>query len=241
MSTLKKVSSSEDIFSKIAEIQEKERKRTAFDLHDGPAQSLSSALLQIGIMEELVETDDLKKEYIELKEILKSALEELHNIIHQLYPRCLTSKELIPKVKCYIEEFKVRTGINVNLKIVGEERGLTSSAQIAIFRVIQEALNNVHKHADADGVDVELCLKRKEIECSVIDNGKGFLVEEAIESMPETDCFGLMGMHERVGLINGTLDIVSEPGKGTKIKVKVPIWEPKSEREPDGQGQSGCS
>ncbi|HDP69374.1 MAG TPA: sensor histidine kinase [Actinobacteria bacterium] len=222
---LKAGNSADEIFTELANAQEKERKRIAFDIHDGPAQSISSALLQIGIMEELFDADGLEEEFIELKKILKSILEELQNIINQLYPRSLMPEGLVPKVKCHIEEFKARTNINVNLKVIGEERELTTSAQIAIFRVIQEALTNVHKHADADRVDVELRLKRKEIECFVADNGKGFLIDEAIKFLPEADCFGLMGMYERVGLLGGMLNIVSEPNKGAKIKIKVPIWE----------------
>jgi len=237
---LKAGHSAADVFDELTNIQEKERKRIAFDLHDGPAQSISSALLQIGIMEVFIDADDLKKEFIELKNILKSTLKELHNIINQLHPRSLTQEGLVSKMESYIEEFKARTGININLKVIGEERELTSSAQIAIFRVVQEALSNAQKHAGVDGADVELRLKKKEIECCVADNGKGFLVKEVMKSLPEANCLGLMGMRERVGFLNGKLNIISKPGKGTKEKVKIPIWEPKSKRKPDGYSKSSC-
>ncbi len=225
----------EDVLSRLTEVRERDQRRLAFDLHDGPAQALSSALLQVDMLEDQVTSEESRAELKELRALLASSLGEIRTLTRQLHPRALEVEGLVSKVRDYVEEFGDRTNISVNLKVSGEERELTPSAQIAIFRIVQEALFNVQKHADASRVDIDLCLGKKEIECSITDNGEGFSVEEVLETSPMMKRFGLLGMRERVELLMGDFSIVSKPRKGTKIKFKVPIWRPKMREGPRHQ------
>ncbi len=120
------------------------------------------------------------------------------------------------------QQGQVLPGAKASVETKNMERELSSETQILLFRIAQEALNNIRKHAKASIVNIRLEGREKDIEMTVTDDGQGFEAPGKIEGMVSAGRLGLMGMHERAGLLNGTLQIKSSPGKGTELKVNIP-------------------
>lgn len=211
----------EEALSRVAEAQERERRRLAFDIHDGPAQALSSALLQTEFIEDLTADVDVQRELDVMRSLLRTALDEMRQAIRELRPRSLEAESLPDKLSSYVQEFKEKTGTSVQLEIRGTNFKLTSSLQITVFRLIQEALSNIHKHAQAKEVEIRVDLGDTKVRGEIVDDGVGFDSDDDIKSLGS---FGLRGMKERVELLQGELDISSRPGKGTVMTFGLPVW-----------------
>ncbi|WP_366923032.1 sensor histidine kinase [Metallumcola ferriviriculae] len=209
----------------VIKAQEEERRRVARDIHDGPAQSMASVILRAEICERLLEKNpaQVPGELQALKEGVKSTLQDVRKIIFDLRPMVLDDLGLIPTLKRYFAEFQERTGLLVDLVTMGKDKRVSSAMEVAIFRVIQEAINNSYKHAQTETVNVRLEMKPEFVNCKITDEGVGFNVEEKLG--PEAKGYGLIGMRERVELLEGTFKISSLPGKGTEIKLQIPIKE----------------
>ncbi len=110
----------------------------------------------------------------------------------------------------------------INLKVKGKERRLPSQIEMLVYRVIQEALNNVWKHAKATVIQLDISFEDRQINVSVADNGKGFRMSETLHSKPHSGKLGIIGMQERARLLNGQLEFESSPGKGTVVRLTVP-------------------
>lgn len=209
-------------------VHEDEKKRIARDIHDGPAQSMANVVLRAEITERLIANEDFnmaKSELKDLKKMVKQNLADVRQIIFDLRPSALDDLGLFPTLKKYIPEVMKRKNIDIEFKIIGTEKRLSSPLEIAAFRLIQEGLNNVIRHAKADKVKVCIQITDIDMEISIFDNGIGFNTEE-VKNIKEH--FGLLGMKERVELFKGDLNIESNIGKGTKITFKIPInegWE----------------
>ncbi len=201
--------------------QEEERKRVAREIHDGPAQSLANLVLRAEICEKLLENDpdELGGELSDLKEMVRTSLNEIRKIIFDLRPMVLDDLGIIATLKRYLEEFQEKHQINIEFASPGEQSKRVKGLETAIFRVVQEALNNVVKHAEASYVHVKVEIAQEVVNIVVRDNGKGF----EVGSEYGEESFGLMGMQERVELLEGTFKLNSSPGKGTEIFVQIPI------------------
>jgi two-component system sensor histidine kinase DegS len=207
----------------VTRLLEKDRQRLAFDLHDGPAQALSSALLQADILEDLIASAEAKRELASLKSILGQCLQELRTSIYSLKPQCITKKGLVPRIKAYAQQFSSRTGIKVDIAIESKEMELPEVFEINIFRVIQEALNNVHKHAHATQAVISITFSESILFCSVEDNGTGFNIGARSSRTKGLGGYGLASMRDRVEQFFGTFKIDSQLGKGTCISFSIPI------------------
>lgn len=206
---------------KIILAQEEERKRVAREIHDGPAQSMANLVLRTEICERILDTkpQEVREELADLKIMVRNSLQELRKIIFDLRPMAIDDLGLVATLKRYIEEYRERYPLNIDLVISGGPIVRKKDLEIAIFRIIQEALNNVLKHAHASDALVKIDVDDELISVIIRDNGCCF---KTGEKSPEGS-FGLLGMRERVELIEGSLEINSAPGKGTEIIVKVPI------------------
>lgn len=211
----------EEALTRVTEAQERERKRLAFDIHDGPAQALASALLQLELLEGLTSKSEFQSELRLLRSLLTSALDEMRQSIRELRPRSLEAKNLPDKLASYVQDFKDKTNISVRLEIAGTNLKLTSSLQITVFRLIQEALSNIQKHADAEEVEIRINIDDSRVEGEITDDGRGFESEVQDEA---AETFGLSGMKERVELLQGELNIQSRPGQGTLLRFALPVW-----------------
>ncbi|MBZ4686821.1 MAG: two-component system, NarL family, sensor histidine kinase DegS [Clostridia bacterium] len=201
--------------------QEEERRRIARGLHDGPAQQLANIVLRTEFCQKLFKAkpQDLEDELKELKEFARNTLEDIRKILFDLRPMDLDDLGLVAAVKRFLSKFEESTGIATEFKASGNEQRYTPGLEVALFRVVQEALNNVRKHSKARNVSVILELAPLSLNAIVKDDGCGFDTEAELSDQQ----FGLKGMHEWADLLGGELKITSRVGKGTRVAVSIPI------------------
>ncbi|MFC4303451.1 sensor histidine kinase [Cohnella boryungensis] len=218
---------------KIILAQEDERKRIAREIHDGPAQSLANLVLRTEIAERLLDTKDLeivRSELIDLKAQIRMGLEEIRKIIFNLRPMALDDLGLVPTLRKFVQDFEEKTRIRSVFETSGKEKRLANAMEAAMFRLAQEGFNNVLKHAKSTFVSLELIFLDETVQMYIEDNGVGFH-PDVVESRAKAHShFGLIGMKERIELLQGKMEIESVIGHGTKIKIQVPIKaEPRKE------------
>ena len=222
---------------KIIKMQEDERKRVAREIHDGPAQDLANVVLKAEICECLFNADrddELLLELQDLKSAVVVGLNEIRKIIHNLRPMVLDDLGLIPAVKRLIEEAQKQSDMEFDLLLIGQECRLDSAVEIAVFRVIQEAINNSRKHAKAAHLKIKLEFLPDQINAVIEDDGVGFDMDSLTKRLTSGDHFGLYGMRERTQLLGGKFSIRSAVGAGTRISIMIPLKGNGSERhEPD--------
>lgn len=207
--------------AKIIKAQEEERRRVSREIHDGPAQSMANIVFRAEVCERLIDIDVLraKKELGDLRSQVRLCLKETRKIIFDLRPMTLDDLGLVPTVKRFLDTVQERSGIITAVRIIGEEKRLDSYVEIGVFRIFQEAITNVEKHANASNISIIIEFRQGALLASIIDDGKGFDTADNLGS----ESFGLLGMRERVNLLNGDLTIKSEVGVGTKITVKIDL------------------
>lgn len=211
---------------KIILAQEEERKRIAREIHDGPAQTLANLILRTEIAERMLETNDLgmiRSELGDLKTQVRLGLEEIRKVIFNLRPMALDDLGLVPTLRKFVQDFEEKTRIRAVFETTGKEKRLPPEMEPAMFRLVQEAFNNVLKHAQSTYVSLELVFQEDSIQLHIADNGVGFSLEQVESKAKVHSQFGLVGMKERVELLQGKIDIESSVGEGTKIKILVPL------------------
>lgn len=208
----------------IIRAQEEERRRIAREIHDGPAQLLANIVMRTEFILRLLEVQPqmVKPELQALQQLVRTSLADVRKIIFDLRPMVLDDLGLVPAIKKYISNFQEDTNIFCEFNVFGAERRVHSGIEIALFRILQEALTNVRKHAAARFVSIKLEFLNNKINMLIRDDGKGFDCEKVIRD-PASSGYGLLGMRERVQLLKGTLTISSAPGQGTTIMVSVPL------------------
>jgi two-component system sensor histidine kinase DegS len=152
-----------------------------------------------------------------------SILDEINKLIYEFRPSLLDDLGLVAAARWLAGNNLETAGIKVDFKTVGKEKRLPSQLETTLFRVIQEAVTNITRHAGAKNTSISLQFKRSMIRVSIKDDGKGFDVEEAITSRDRPRGLGLLGMKERVELAKGTLSIRSRAGYGTQISIEIPL------------------
>lgn len=214
----------QDFGLKIIEATEEERKRLSREIHDGPAQMLANVIMRSDLIERVYRESGPDKTFEEIhsfKKMVRAALYEVRRIIYDLRPMALDDLGLVPTLRKYlrtIEEYHKKSVIKfVNLS---KECRLPSKYEVAMFRLIQESVTNALKHAKASEIVVRLEMTGKAINALIRDNGVGFDVGK---ECPKS--FGIMGMRERVDLLDGRILIDSKIGAGTSVFINVPIFE----------------
>lgn len=211
---------------KIIKAQEDERQRVARDIHDGPAQLMSNVVLKAEICERLIDVDmeKAKDELQNLKKIVRDSLQDVRKIIYNLRPMSLDDLGLVPTLQRYIMTFQEDSGIAVSFRTRGVYDDIRPVISLTVFRIVQEAISNISKHAAAQNVAISLEFLDRTLQLYVYDDGKGFDVEKLKERSDDMNCgFGLFSMRERVELLNGDFNISSEPGKGTRLNIIIPF------------------
>ncbi len=211
---------------KIIKAQEEERQRVARDIHDGPAQMLSNVVLKAEICERLIDVDldQARSELQNLKKIVRDSLQDVRKIIYNLRPMSLDDLGLIPTLQRYILTFQEESGISVSFITKGSEPELKSVISLTVFRIVQEALSNVAKHARANNAVMQLEFLEKNLKLYVYDDGIGFDTAKLNDRNEDiTSGFGLVSMRERVELLGGDMRISSKPGKGTRLNIIIPF------------------
>ena len=205
---------------------EEERRRLAADLHDEFGQALTGLHLTVESLKNAMPPGlaDLQYQCRKVIEMIERLAENLRNISSELRPDMLDHLGLVPTVTWYVNDFKQRVeGLDVELQAVGfRDRKLNSQVEIVIYRILQEALNNVVKHSNASHVLVRLTYSHPQIIMIINDNGRGFdPAEKRNSDRIEKTGIGLISMKERVAAAGGTMDIRSVEGKGTTIRVNL--------------------
>ena len=210
---------------RVINAQEEERRRVARDIHDGPAQTLANVMLRAEICEKLLDSDitSVRQELKGLKDTVRHSLQDIRKVIYDLRPMTLDDLGLVPTLRRFINDLKERHQLLVDYAVIGMERRLPTHVEVGAFRMVQEALNNVIKHAKANFVVVRVEFAKSSITLLIKDDGVGFKPEEALTR--EGDHFGLLSMRERVDLLEGHWQIESAPGRGTRLDIKIPLKE----------------
>lgn len=217
--------------------QEEERKRIARELHDEYGQTLTGLIWSIESVEHLAsaEQSQLKEKLQNAKSIASHALEVMRRLTFDLRPPALDDLGLTAAIRSYAQTHLEAVGVHVDLETEGLGRRLSSSVEIALFRIVQEAVHNVAKHAEAQTVRIQLALKDDNITAVVEDDGKGFDVDVVFKPGGKARPLGLLGIRERAALLSGTVDVESKAGEGTRLTVVIPI-ESAMERGVSGDG-----
>ena len=201
--------------------REEERHRLAREVHDGPAQALANAVFQVEYCEQLAEKDPrkTKQELARLKVDLRESLAEVRYFISDLRPAALEKLGLAAALRRLVSQYESSFGIPVELD-VAELARFSAAYELAIFRVVQEALQNIRKHSRATAVRMGLGWADGALVVTIEDNGVGFDPERAGQGTARH--FGLLTMRERAEVVGATLDVASSPGRGTRVELKLP-------------------
>ena len=207
-----------DALARVVKAQEHERKRLARELHDETGQALTSILLGLKPLEQSARTDEERAAMASLRELVVSTLRDVRRLAVELRPSALDDFGLATAVERLADTFRDSTGMRVDVETrLGEVR-LPPEVETALYRIVQEALANIVKHAEATHVSILLTRKEFSVAAVVEDDGKGF-----DETDTGDNVLGIVGMRERVGLVGGRLAIESGSGSGTTVAAEVPI------------------
>lgn len=207
--------------AKIIKAQEEERKRVAREIHDGPAQTMANVVFRAEVCERMLDIDRerARQELQQLKDQIRGCLKEVRKIIFDLRPMTLDDLGLVPALHRLVCDLQEKTGLQADFTVLGDVQRLDSYLEVAVFRIVQEALSNVVKHARAQTVQVLVEFHGRTLTVVVHDDGQGF----DVEAVQHGDHFGLLSMKERTALINGKLDLRSQVGHGTRLIVRLPM------------------
>ncbi|MFC1939327.1 PAS domain S-box protein [Chloroflexota bacterium] len=207
----------------VTRAQEEERKRIARDLHDETLQNLIVISRQ---MEKITSSDALWEESIEdvrdLKKQIEEAVQEIRRFSHDLRPTVLDDLGLLPALELLADDLE-KSDVATNFKVIGTARRLQPEAEVMLFRIAQEAVRNIWRHAQASEAELSIEFTDNMLRVSIRDNGKGFSLPPRPGDMASLGKLGLVGMRERAKLLGGTLLLKSEPGSGTLVVAEVRV------------------
>ncbi|MDW7754525.1 MAG: histidine kinase [Brevefilum sp.] len=215
--------SMKDYIGAITDAQEEERRRLARELHDDTLQSIIALKQRVQIAQHSAEDDTTKRSLAELRSIAEQTIEDLRRTTRALRPIYLEDLGLVTALDMLARETEGNTHLDVQFNQSGRQRRLKPSVELALYRMAQEALNNVSRHAGASQAELNIHFGDQQVVVEVTDYSVGFFPPPSPAEFASLGHFGLLGMHERADLIGAELEIISKPGKGTKIKVSVEL------------------
>ena len=207
-----------DALRRVVAAQEQERRRLARELHDETGQALTSILLGLRTVEEAGGESDMRAAVAEVRELVRATLQDVRQLAVELRPKALDDFGLVAALERLTDTFREQTGIALEFHSTLPPERLSPEIETALYRIVQESLTNIVKHARAGSVSITLGRKRNAVTAVVEDDGVGFDPARTRE-----DGLGLIGMRERVALVGGRLTIESRRGAGTTFVVEVPV------------------
>lgn len=202
--------------------QEDERRRITADLHDGLGQNLTTMLLRLSVLADSATTAAVRENAAALRAIASSSLAEIRELVRETRPPALDDLGLAAALERQLADLAAATGIAATFSWPdGEGRRFTPEIETAVYRVVQEAVTNAARHAAAGRIEVVLAATPQILTATVRDDGRGFDVRAALQ--PARQPFGLLGMRERVAVFGGSVDVTSEPGRGTVVEARIPL------------------
>jgi len=210
------------LLKRLMSAQEEERKRIARDLHDETGQALIMVMMDLARTIDALPADaaEAKERLSQSRSLVAETLADLRKLIYDLRPEVLDQLGLVPALRSYVKSRLKAENIQTRLSFIGLEGRLSPQVEIALFRVIQEAITNIVRHSGASGVNIQVVVRNSMLTATVEDNGMGFDVEAALQA-PES--WGLRGIQERVAVVGGELSIESGAGQGTRIQFQIPL------------------
>ena len=205
-------------------VQEEERKRIARELHDDTGQTLTALGVGLGGVEETISQNPAlaQRQLAELKTMTMHAIDNLREFISDLRPSVLDDMGLVSAVRWFVQQYSERAGIEIAFDVIGAKRRLPPRVETVLFRIVQEGLNNIGRHAHAKRARIQLGFAPRSVTLSIEDDGRGFVVGEVLGTHSERRAWGLLGIQERVTLVGGKFKIDSALGRGTKMTIEVP-------------------
>ena len=224
LSELSRAKENLETYIKLAtEAQEEERKRLSRELHDDILQSLVVAKAQVGLVNASNLPDDAHVRLVGIEEVLAASVNDVRRYCRDLRPSLLDDLGLIDAIEWLVGDLSSRTSMTVDMRVEGPWRRLDGRDELMIFRVVQEALRNVERHADATRALVGLDFGEESLAVSVADNGKGLPSAGLSEGGQSETGLGLRGLGERAKLLKGSLAVKSQRGQGTQVILQVPL------------------
>jgi two-component system sensor histidine kinase UhpB len=220
--------------TQILTAQEQERKRIARELHDETSQVLTSLLISLKVLEEAIVSEETRQRVEETRSLVHQTLRAIRNLSIDLRPSALDDLGLLPALRWYIKEYQQKCKIEVEFSATNFKERLPSELETALYRIVQEALTNTAKYARATKVRVHVVEEDGSVSATISDNGQGFDAQTILKLPWQERGLGLAGMHERAALLDGSLIITTEPGKGTTIEATLPL--PRRAFDQDGAG-----
>ncbi len=205
----------------ILQAQEDERQRLARELHDEAAQALTSLLVRLRLLERAYDPAEAQQRVAELRELTAQALEEVRRVALDLRPKILDDLGLVAALEWRVDELNAADSVKASFQAEGLHGRLPRETELVFYRIGQEALSNVMRHSHASQVQVLLRQADECVQLEIFDNGQGF--DMALVDQGQRQGLGLLGMHERVGMIDGFVQIESALGRGCRILVEAPI------------------
>ena len=204
----------------MTQAQESERQRLSRQTHDGPAQALSTSILQTEIALRLfdVDSNQAREELTKLKGTASETFQKVRDFIFDLRPMMLDDLGLIPTIKRYAENYSEKSGISAPVSLTGTERRLESHLEVILFRAVQELLNAHSLHEQASEIKVQIDIGDKGVRLTMEDNGRGF----EPSALPEEAELGIKAIRERLEMLGGTFEIDSAVGQGARFALQIP-------------------
>jgi two-component system, NarL family, sensor histidine kinase DegS len=209
--------------SKVLESEEHERRRIAQELHDGVIQTL---LVIANRVQNLIssgheDTAEMEGDARWISDSAVQAVDDIRRISLDLRPSILDDLGLVPALRWLVDQRGKQSGINMLILINGEVRRLSPQAEVGIFRITQEALNNIQRHSEATEAVVKVEFAEQRLKITIDDNGRGFDGPKEFDSLAAKGKLGLIGIKQRIDFLGGRLEIRSRPGEGTKLLIEV--------------------
>lgn len=212
----------QDFGIRIIAAQEEERKRLSREIHDGPAQMLANVLMRTDLIDRTYREKGIEyalAEIADLKKTVRNALTEVRRIIYDLRPMALDDLGIVPTLKKYVSTVtEYNPGVEVHFQSRSTEKRIPSNYEVSIFRLVQECVTNAMKHGECKEIWVKLEWLNNAVNIVVKDDGKGFDPQ-----VVKDHSFGILGMKERIEILNGTISINSEINRGTTVLFKIPL------------------
>ncbi len=211
---------------RIVEVEEQARKKLARDLHDGPTQSIAAIAMRLNYLQKLLQHDPLKvgEELVKVEELARRTTKEIRHMLFTLRPLVLETQGLTAALETSIQKVAETDGsVAIHLEADKYEDKVDLNTQGVVFYIVEEAIGNARKHAQANHIWIRLKLKKDVFVAQIQDDGVGFDVSRVQASYETRGSLGMVNLHERAELVNGMISIDSAPGKGTKITLAVPL------------------
>jgi PAS domain S-box-containing protein len=219
--------------------QEEERKKVSRELHDVIAQTLTSINLRLEILRQdaALNSKGLDRNIARTQRLVENSVDIVHRFARELRPTVLDDLGLLPALQSFLKSFRKQTGIRVSLSARADMERIMGDSRTVLYRVAQEALTNIARHADASQAEVKILESNDSVCMKIRDNGKGFAVESVLHTR-KCKRLGLLGMRERLEMVGGSFSITASPGKGATILARIPLAADRARDRRTGSGKA---